>query len=59
MVGFLYRCPNTGSNVQGWLAGDATSNDRLQYEQLTCLACGRVHFVNPKTGHVLGEPNRK
>lgn len=44
---FLYRCPNTGRTVQGLTAEDTC-------EALTCLACRRLHFVNPATGKVLG-----
>jgi hypothetical protein len=53
MAPFLYRCPNTGFQVQGWSADEEPSNSEV-YESLTCLACGRSHLVNPKTGRVLG-----
>ena len=36
---FLYRCPNTGDNVQAWAADDPEDDD-LTYVQVTCLACG-------------------
>ena len=49
MAPFLYRCPNTGLNVQGF-AADPTDN----FELVTCLVCKRVHLVNPRTGKVLG-----
>jgi hypothetical protein len=51
---FLYRCPNTGRRVQGWVADDPTEDDDA-FQQVTCLACAQVHFVNPETGRVLGE----
>ena len=50
---FLYRCPNTGDNVQAWAADDPDDDD-LTYVQVTCLACAQAHLVNPKTGKVLG-----
>jgi hypothetical protein len=50
---FLYRCPNTGDNVQSWAADDPDDDD-LTYVQVTCLACTQAHLVNPKTGKVLG-----
>ena len=50
MAPFLYRCPNTGLNVQGFTADDPTDS----FEAVTCLACTRVHVVNPRTGKVLG-----
>jgi hypothetical protein len=54
MPTFLYRCPNTGLRVQGWIANDPTERDEDSFEAVTCLACGGVHLVNPQTGKVLG-----
>jgi hypothetical protein len=54
MVTFLYRCPNTGLQVQGY-APERASDDDDAYEAVTCSACRRVHAVNPATGKVLGE----
>jgi hypothetical protein len=55
MASFLFRCPNTGMNVQGWVADDLgkTSTDET-YEAVTCTACARMHLVNAKSGKVLG-----
>ena len=50
---FLYRCPNTGQNVQGWSADEVTDEDDT-YQSFQCIACTRVHLVNLKTGKVLG-----
>ena len=50
---FLYRCPNTGDNVQAWAADDPEDDD-LTYVQVTCLACAQAHLVNPKNDKVLG-----
>lgn len=55
MPAILYYCPNTGMNVQGWIANDPTDGDDDAYVAITCDACIRTHFVNPKTGNVLGE----
>ena len=54
MATFLYRCPITGLNVQGWVADDPSERDEHSYEPVSCHACRRVHLVNPKTGKVLG-----
>ena len=51
---FLYRCPNTGQNVQGWSADEVTDDDDA-YQSVPCIACTRLHLVNLKTGKVLGE----
>jgi len=50
----VYRCPNTGLNVHGWVCDDSTDNGPESYEQVTCTACTRVHLVNAKNGKVLG-----
>ena len=57
MPTFLYRCPNTGLRVQGWIANDPTERDEDSFETVNCPACGRVHLVNPQTGKVLGGAN--
>jgi hypothetical protein len=53
MPAFIFRCPNTGKNVQGFTAEDV-SDDADAYQTLTCLACRQVHLVNPANGKVLG-----
>ena len=53
MAPFLYRCPSTGLRVQGWSAEEVPANDANIYETITCIACQRVHLVNPATGNVL------
>jgi hypothetical protein len=54
MATFLYRCPTTGHNVQGFVTDNAAVSDERAYEAVKWVLCGRVHLVNPKTGHVLG-----
>ena len=46
MPPFLFRCPNTGYRIQGFVAEDASGHTE---------ACQQVHLVNPTTGKVLGE----
>jgi hypothetical protein len=57
MASFVFRCPATGLKVQGWFADDPTDLNGETYEAVTCVACTRVHAVNPKTGRVLGGDN--
>jgi len=52
--GFVYRCPNTGKNVQGWVADDATEREEVFYEVVTCTACTGMHLVDPRTGNLAG-----
>jgi hypothetical protein len=55
MSAFLYRCPATGMMVQGWRADDdAPPDNDDSYIGMRCLACNRVHLVNPVTGAVFG-----
>jgi hypothetical protein len=43
--------------VQGWATDDDDEAERPGdlYESIRCLACGAIHFVNPKMGKLLGE----
>jgi hypothetical protein len=59
MSAFVYRCPNTGKYVQGWTAEDPYYESEADaYEAFRCIACMRVHMVNPKTSKVLGGDDR-
>ncbi len=53
MPAFLYRCPNTGKIVQGFVADDP-NEDVSDFEAIVCAACTALHWVSPKTGKVLG-----
>jgi len=57
MPPFLYRCPTTGYRVQGFVAEEIPV-DSDTYEALTCMACQRIHLVNPATDKVLGEDRK-
>jgi hypothetical protein len=54
MAPFLYRCPNKGRQVKGFVADDRSDDDHDTYEGILCTACGRLHLVIPKTAKVLG-----
>jgi hypothetical protein len=54
MAAFLYRCPNTGQNVQGFVADDTNEEAGNGFQAVVCTACTALHWVNPKTGKVLG-----
>jgi hypothetical protein len=54
MAPFLFRCPTTGLQVQGWTADDVSEEAGETYETVSCHACRQVHLVNPSTGRVLG-----
>jgi hypothetical protein len=53
MAAFIYRCPATGYNVQGFVADDPTNVSEGVFQPVTCTVCARVHLVNPKTGGLL------
>ena len=55
MVTVLYRCPNTGFRVQGYTLDETIPSNHNSYEPATCLACKRLHLVNPKTSELLDE----
>jgi len=51
MAAILFRCPTTNSLVQHWL--DEGEDSEHEYEEVKCLACDSLHFVN-RQGKVLG-----
>ena len=42
MPPFIYRCPNTGLNVQGWIADDPTEGNGETYQPFPCTICPRL-----------------
>jgi hypothetical protein len=54
MAHFIFTCPATSMKVQQWLHDDGDVPEN-QYEQITCPACTRLHFLNRKTRKLLGQ----
>ena len=52
---FIYRCPVTGQNVQGFSTAVDSPDKERRYEAVRCLACGHFHMVNPATGKLASE----
>jgi hypothetical protein len=50
MISVIYRCPATGLSIDHWFE---PADEPETYENVTCRACNRVHFVNVPTGRVL------
>jgi hypothetical protein len=55
MAPLIFTCPRTLTKVQRWLEKDEDASGD-EYEAISCLACTRLHFVNRKTGKLLGCP---
>jgi hypothetical protein len=53
---FIFKCPITNQHVQGWLEDEDAQV--TEFEGMTCPACTRLHFVNRKTGELLGAPRK-
>ena len=51
----LFACPVTHMSVQHWLDDDDLSPPGERYQSIVCPACARLHFINRKTGRVLGQ----
>jgi hypothetical protein len=49
----LIKCPRTGMQVQHWLT-EAPEETEGSYRQIICPACAQLHFINPRTGKLLG-----
>jgi hypothetical protein len=54
---FVFRCPTTGEEVQGFVAEETHSDDPDANAPLTCLSCGQIHLINLKTRKIAGEEN--
>ena len=55
MAKFIFRCVQTGMNVQVWLPEAAPTDRADSYELVPCPACTRLHLVNRNTGRILGD----
>jgi hypothetical protein len=56
MSPFMYRCPDTGLRVPSF---ESTKTSDGTYDVVTCVACGRVHLIDPATGKVLGQDKER
>jgi hypothetical protein len=52
MKPFIFRCPTSTLVVQGFSDGGPVGD---YFEAVECAACKHVHFVNPRTGHLLAD----
>ena len=52
MAQILFTCPTVSMKVQHWLDEDHVPEN--EYEGITCPACTRLHFINRRTGRLLG-----
>jgi hypothetical protein len=57
MPPFLYRCPNTGYRIQGFVAEEVS--DDQTYVSVTCIMCRQLNLVNPSIGKVVGEDDNQ
>ncbi len=51
----IFKCPQTGMNVQHWLDEAEPEGPSSAYETVVCQACSRLHFINRSTGKLLGQ----
>jgi len=51
----IFRCPQTGLKVQHWLNEVAAAEPGQSYQSVECPSCTLAHFVNRRTGKLLGE----
>lgn len=51
----VFTCPATKQHVQHWLDDAERRDGDDAYVTVPCQACARLHFLNPKTGNLLGQ----
>ena len=54
MAAFIFTCPDTSIKVQHWLDEDDDAPEN-EYAGITCPACTKLHFLDRKTGKLLGQ----
>jgi hypothetical protein len=54
MATFIFRCPHTNQHVQGLWSAEDIAEHGGSCIPVQCKACGRLHYVNPLSGQVLG-----
>ncbi len=54
----MFRCPNTGMNVQQLVEDDPDPAHDV-FVSVKCPACGRIHFVNLLTHKLLGHESTR
>jgi hypothetical protein len=55
MLPLIFRCSVFKEDVQHCWITTMTGLLMTKYEATTCQACTRLHFVNRKTGKLLGD----
>ena len=58
MAPFIFRCPITRQNVQGWIAEEVLEHADT-YVPMQCTACRQFHHVSLATRRVLGSEDDK
>jgi hypothetical protein len=51
---FVFTCPVTKLNVQQWF-DDAEAAPKHEFVGIQCQACVKLHFINQRTGKLLGQ----
>lgn len=54
----LFKCPRTGLKVQHWLDDVPDGQPEASYQSVNCPSCSWAHFINRRTGRLLGEPEK-
>jgi hypothetical protein len=53
---FSFRCTTTGRRVEARTAFDEQRSDGTRrYEAVHCVACNRIHIINPATGRSMSD----
>lgn len=59
MSNILFRCPNTGMNVQHPIDGSCSGKADGAIAVVDCPACARIHLINVATGELAAEPRSR
>lgn len=55
----LYRCPNFGMATHAWIDDVTAAAEENVFLPIVCVACQRMHLLNPRTGRLATDPIEK
>ncbi len=59
MRAIIFTCSVTNMMVQQWLEDDESNATNQEFQGIICPACSQLHFINRKTGQLLGQDGRQ
>ena len=59
MALMMFKCPNWNLPVPARFDDESPESQDETFEPIKCVACGQFHYLNRKTGRVLGSDDKE